>query len=836
MQNIINNYINFLDKKKNIILISCIVSVILSAIAIVNIKIDLSSEGFLFPDDPKILQYSKFQDKFGSDEAILLVVKGDVFSNEYLQKIYALQQDIEEKIPYVKDITSIINVSQLYLEEMEDGSSTIRVDDLLKGFPDKKLSDDELQQLKANVLNDPVFTDQIISKDGSASVVAVELKSRRLIENEQLAETQNTSAEDDFSDLDALFANEVTSETETSSKAIEDPPDERSAYKSVYLSNQQSRSVDKAARELVETHQDEDFEIHLVGLALLIPTLINALLRDALVFMPLLLIMIVVFIKLVFKRTSAIMYSILLPGVTNICLFGLMAIFSAPITLVTNILPTIMISIGLGAIIHLLVLIYSKFDTGYTKQDALKYAFHHSSWPIILTSLTSAAGIFSFHFSAIKPMRDFGTFGAVGLIISLIFTLLVVPVLILKFPIKSQKITSNKFSLFIDKLLSKHSLFAYKIRLITLVASGVLIGVSLMGIKNVYFSHKPVDWLPEDSQFKRDTETVDDLLKGSNFLEIFIDTGEDGGVLEPNFLHKIEQLETFLYEYKGDFINVGKVMSLNGLIKKTNKLLHDNNPEHYKIPESRELVAQELLLLENGGTGTLDNFVDLNYRYYRVTVTVPDLDAVFFRKFLNKLRDEMDTLFHGKDYTYYSTGGITLMSTIIDATIQSSKISYVIAFAVITILMIILTQRILVGCMSMLPNILPIFVLLGIVGFTSINLDMFVLLIGCVLLGIAVDNTIHFIHVFSDYLKQGNDTKTAIRLTFLSTGKAMLSTSIILIGGFSILLFASMRCFQIFGFMSMIGVIVALFSDFFLTPALMIYAARFRLLKVQKSR
>lgn len=840
MSKLTDRYVDFVERKRKLVLGITSFFMVGFTVFIFNLTVDLSTEAFLFPNDPLLKQYAQFQDRFGNDDMILLAVTGDVFSNEFLEKIDSLQKELATHVPYAKDVTSIINISQLYVEkDLESGLSTLYVDDLLKNFPEEKLSQKELQELKNEVLADPGYRNQIISEDGNTTTIFVQLYSNKEID-EQETKDENAQEDgvdtDDFANLEDLFEDDVTPQEEVFDTELDMEGTEDKDYISTYLSNTRSRDVNAMATSIAKKYDTPDFDVALVGHALLIPSLINALLKDAVIFLPMLLLMIVIFIKIMFKRKSAILFTMLVAGLTNISFFGLLSLSNTPITLMSNITPIMLISIGLGAVVHLLVLVYEKFDEGYTKIDALKYAFDHSGWPIILTTLTSAAGIFSFYFSSIKPMQDFGILGAVGLLISLVLTLLVIPCLLLTLPIKPLPIQKRKISLLIDKMLLAHANTAYRIRILTLVLSVGIIFVAFLGVKNVYFSHKSIEWLPLKSEFRKDSKIVDKVMKGSNFLEIYIDTKKHNGVYEPSFLNKAEKLEQYLYAYKNDYISVGKVLSLNEMIKKTNKVLHNNDETYYTIPDTRELVAQELLLLENGGTDTLENFVDLNYQHYRLTVTVPDLDAVFFSEFLRDVETKMHEIFKDDDYTYYTTGSVALIVKIIEATILSARTSYIIAFIVIGILMILLTKNISIGLISMIPNILPIFILLGIVGFSTINLDMFVLLIGCVLLGIAVDNTIHFIHVYGDYYRQGNSDIKSIELTFLSTGKAMISASIILMAGFSVLIFARMRNFHNFGMLAVIGVVCALFSDFFLTPALMVYVTKFGLFEKKKKK
>lgn len=854
-KNISKKYVNFLERKHKIILLLFLVIVIFFGIKLFSIKVDLTTESFLFKDDPKLIQYREFRHFFGNDEMVLVAVTGDVFTNEFIEKLYYLQKDYEAKLPFFKESTSIINVSQLYTEENEWGESTLYVDELLKDFPEKKLSQQELDDLKHLVLNDPVFKNRIISEDGITTMITIQFHTPQIIsQKDSLQEkdflTHSNSAgsqsnsdnnvtsgekQDSFEDLDVFFDENIGSPTVNTEDSVVLPNSVQQAIQdksSIYFTNAQYQSIYNVVRDIRNQYNRDNFHIAVVGTPLLIPSLLKYLLRDLLTFLPIIFVVIILFTLFMFRRPSALLFSIWLALLTNVFMVGLMSTLKVPMTFVTNILPLIMLTMSVGAIIHLLVLIYKQYDLGHSKADAISFALSHSGWPLLLTTTTSSAGIFSFYFSSIKPMQDFAIFGSLGLVFSLLITILIIPCMILVLPIKRKTIikhaseTSSQVSSLIahqkmDAVLVHTSQFSFKKSRSTLLLSFIIIATSLFGIKNIQFSHKPIEWLPKDTQFRQDSVHVDKVMKGSFSLEVFIDTKQDNGVLEPSFLNKLERFDSIARSYHSEHLKVGNVVSITSLIKKTNKALHDNNQAFYNIPKSKNLIAQEMLLLENGGQKTLSSIVDLNYRYARISVIVPDLDAVYFSKFLDYIDEKLNVLFEGDHYSYYTTGSIGLLTRVINATIQSAKISYLIAFIVISILMMLLTKSIMVGLVSMLPNLLPIFVLLGIIGFTSIQLDMFVLLIGCILLGLAVDNTIHFIHVYRNYYQSGMTKEEGIKNTFLSTGKAMLTASIILCAGFIVFWFARMLNFKNFGFLSTVGIVVALFADFFLTPALM---------------
>jgi len=199
---------------------------------------------------------------------------------------------------------------------------------------------------------------------------------------------------------------------------------------------------------------------------------------------------------------------------------------------------------------------------------------------------------------------------------------------------------------------------------------------------------------------------------------------------------------------------------------------------------------------------------------------VPYIDALQYNEFLSQVQNKLDQEFAGTA-TVSLTGISVLLSIIMEKSINSSAVSYLIAFGLISIMMIILVGNIKIGLISMIPNILPILFLSTIMVIFDMPLDMFTMLIGAIALGLAVDDTVHFMHNFRRYELEYNDVDKAVRLTLMGTGRAIVVTSIVLSVGFLVLLFASMSSMFNFGVLTASAIFIALLADFFLVPAIM---------------
>jgi predicted RND superfamily exporter protein len=347
-----------------------------------------------------------------------------------------------------------------------------------------------------------------------------------------------------------------------------------------------------------------------------------------------------------------------------------------------------------------------------------------------------------------------------------------------------------------------------------------MILVAIFFASQLRFEHYPLQWFPKDHVSRVATEVVDNNLKGSVTLEIIVDTHKENGLYDPAMLNKIEKATDYLNSIQTDTYYVGKTLSLVDVLKETNRALNENQSSFYNIPQDKDLIAQELFLFENSGSDDLQDFVDSSFSKSRITVKVPYIDALEYNQFITQVQAELDREFDGVA-TVSLTGITTLLSVIMEKSISSSALSYVIAFGLISIMMIVLVGNVKIGLISMIPNMLPILFLSTIMVIFDMPLDMFTMLIGAIALGLAVDDTVHFMHNFRRYELEYNDVDKAVRLTLMGTGRAIVVTSIVLSVGFLVLLFASMSSMFNFGVLTASAIFIALLADFFLVPAIM---------------
>jgi predicted RND superfamily exporter protein len=256
------------------------------------------------------------------------------------------------------------------------------------------------------------------------------------------------------------------------------------------------------------------------------------------------------------------------------------------------------------------------------------------------------------------------------------------------------------------------------------------------------------------------------------------------------------------------------------LVKEIHRALNEGSAAHYAIPGERDLVAQELLLFETAGSDDLQDVADTRFSTARVTLKVPWVDAAFYPRFLSDLEREVAVIF-GDGAEIRVTGYATLLGRILAAIVASTVQSYGLATLAIVPMMILTTGSLGRGLLSMIPNLTPVVLTLGLMGWVDTPVEAASLLIGSIILGLAVDDTIHFMLKFQDYYAENGDLHAAVRETLVTTGSAMVYTTLALAAGFFSFTVAQMSNIAAFGALTGFAALVALLADLLLAPALL---------------
>jgi predicted RND superfamily exporter protein len=442
-----------------------------------------------------------------------------------------------------------------------------------------------------------------------------------------------------------------------------------------------------------------------------------------------------------------------------------------------------------------------------------------------MTNVTTASGLMSFATSEIAPIADLGLFAGIGVLLTFINTLVLLPAVLAIVPIAVKKQNRTQFkNTVMDRFLNAISHFSTTYPIPILIVSFLIVGLSILAVVQIRFSHDVLGWFPKKSEIRQATEKIDHELRGSLNLEVIIDAGKENELYSPALLSRIDKAAAHIESLQLEDLFVGKAWSLSTILKEINQALNENRLDYYTIPQNRDLIAQEFLLFENSGSDDLEDVVDSQFSKARFMIKGPFKDAVKYNRFIDIVGRYFNDNFPEANITL--TGMMALLSRTINNAIISMARSYVIALVVITALMIILIGRIRIGLLSMIPNLAPILLMLGVIGATPIKMDLFTMMVASIAIGLAVDDTIHFMHNFRRYYEQSGDPKQAVSETLHTTGRAMLVTTIVLSTGFLIFVFASMHNLIAFGLLTAFTILMALAADYLVAPALMVLVNR----------
>jgi len=751
-----------------------------------RLEIDTSNDSFLQADDPTRVVYTDFRERFGSDQLLLITLRPpEIFAPGFLTTLRELHRAVEDEIPYVAEVTSLVNV-----RETRGQGDELIVRELLEEWP---LDADTLLEIRGRALANPLYQSYLFSRDQRTTTLLVKLE---------------TYANDSGSE-DALVGF-----------------DDAGSVAPIGLTGEQEAEATDTIIALLDRFRTDDLTIHLSGGPVVAARLAAEMIDNMAVFVSLSLLAAALLLFAMFRRVSAVLLPLVVVALSIVSTFGAMGLIGRPLGIPTQILPSFLLAVGVGGSVHLLVIFFRAYDAGRSRDEALAHALHHSGLAIVMTALTTAGGLLSFLAADVQPVVDVGIFAPLGIGLGLTYCMVLLPALLSAIPIARRPSREGVRAGRIERALVWTGEECVRHPKTVLGCMTVILLFAIAGITRLGFSYNPIGWFPKDDPVRVATELANAELGGSVSLEVLVDTGVENGLHEPSLLRRLDELSDRSTRIEAvQDVRVGKVISIVDVTKEIHQALNENRADHYAIPDNRTLVAQELLLFENSGADDLEQLVDLQFQRARLTMNLPYASPLYYQPFIERVRTlARETL--GDDVEITITGFVPLMTRSLNAISTSLQRSYLMALAIITPLMFLVLGTFRTGLAAMVPNLAPIILTLGLMGWAGIALDTFTLLIGSIAIGLAVDDTIHFMHVFRKYYEELHDTSAAVRETLRTTGQALLVTSVVLSLSFFIYAFASLANLVKFGLLTGLTIIFAFVADISLSPVLMVLSTR----------
>ena len=772
-----------------ILLFLIVLAVGFLSIYIPKINIATSLESSFKGHNQAIQDYQKFRDLFGRDDKIVLLIKSeDIFSVHFLERLKKFHEDLENTLPLLSEVNSLINARYI---EGENG--TLQVNDFLENLPQTK---EQAQILREKALVYPLFRNSYITQNGDSMIMVIK--------------TQAVSALTDDGSKIKNYGRGV---------ADEDLSDNQAAKS---ISQVENIAILGIMETVIKQYNTDNFRIIFSGT----PAYqfhVEPIIRKNMITMSLMVLMLTFFfMAILFGRVSGIFLPqfVVIMGIG--ATLGLMALAEVPFTLTSSMLPSILLSVGLTAPIHFMV-VFFKYQKRIGRMRAIIRTLGHSGLPIIMTSLTTIVGLLSFSFTEIAPIAHLGIFAAIGIAICLVLTLVFLPALlsILKIlPGKEREMlyeTSiyNRMLTWMGRTGIHH---AHDIYILSFIAFIII----LPGFFKFNFSHNMLHYFSEDDPFIEQTILIEDETSGFRALEVVIDTGKEKGILDHAFLNNLEELEDFALDQNGISGRpyTGNIISILDIVKKTNQTWHGDDPGHHTIPQDDYLIERQLTEFKQAEPDYLKNYTDQDFRLARFTAMMYWKDAALDVLFVKKLENFASRLF-GKDVKVVVTGAVSINSKVIDSMMGNLATGYFLAFFIIALFMIIAVGDVKLGLVAMIPNMYPIIAGLGLMGLLDIPLNTYNLIGGSIVIGVAVDDTIHFFHNFRNYYIKTGDVEIAVNETLRSAGRALITTTLILVCCFWLRLFSPLKVISDFGLIMGFSLLVAFLADVMLAPALL---------------
>ncbi|MFT5442097.1 MAG: putative RND superfamily exporter protein [Myxococcota bacterium] len=758
-----------------------------------QLRFENSSLSYLHDDDPASVRYEAFCDQFGQDDQIIIALSPtNVFDPHFLETLRDLHAALEDELPYVTEVNSLVNARRTRGE-----GDMLIIEELLSDWPSTTAG---FQALRERVLSNPLYVDSLISSDGRTTTITIE------------PDVYESDDDDDAVDLIAGFEHDEVA---------------RQEGRSSFLTSESKAELLEELHGVLARFEQADVEVRLTGGPVISHHTNVMTAKDIKAFMLVSAGAIVFFLFLLFRRASGILLPIVVVTASLVSVLGTMVWLDIPLSLVAGMLPIFTMTVCVCTAVHVLVVVYREIDLGHSFEDSVGEAMRHSGLAIAMASATTAAGLCSFVSAELGPIAQLGLIAPFAVLYAFVFTVTLVPALLAIRPPRlrarrGKSVTppiTERVMVFVGGFSGDHAVPV-------LLAGGALVVFLTFGLVQLRFSHQPVAWFPASDPARAAIEFVDRMMRGSTNLEVVIDTGRENGLHEPEVLRRIEAAMEMAEALSVDQIFIGKALSLVDIVKESHEALSGGDPNARVIPNSRAVVSQELLLFENGGSDDLEKFTDSQFRLARLSLRLPQADAVDYQRFLEKLTVGLDATLGELEYEV--TGNTDLAARAMAGLITSMGTSYAIALLIITPLMMLMIGDPRLGLISMVPNLLPVLFVLGVMGWLDISLDASSIMIGSIVIGLAVDDTIHFMQSFRREAEHNGDDRAAIRETMRVTGSALFFTSLVLSTGFIVMaLRASMINTVRFGALSAAGIGFAFVADVIFTPALIIVVRRY---------
>ena len=560
----------------------------------------------------------------------------------------------------------------------------------------------------------------------------------------------------------------------------------------------------------------EGISIKLFGSAIINLALAEAVERDLVLLIPLSYLVIFSAIFFLSRSLTGTLLALLMTLLSVASVFGLFGWTGQQLTPVVGAVPSMIMIIVIADCMHILVSFQHYLKQGYEKAQAITEAVRINIKPVLITSITTALGLLCLNFSESPPYRDLGNLVAMAAIIAGILALTWFPACLFIF--SSSKAPENSDHNILGKFFYQISTWIFNHPKRIVAASIISLTIAVIGIMQLEFNEQWHQYYDESYAVRKALDTQDEKLYGVNFIQYSIASGKAEGIYSVAYQKQLDQLVSWINQQE----RVGYVDALSLQVKELNQKLQANAVQMFRIPDSREFIAQSLLAYEMSlplGMG-MDQYINIDRSASRLTVylhksTSKQLISLD-EKILSQAKENYPML-----HLQSGTGLDMVFAKISDSNSLSLLKGTGLALLLISIILILVLKSVRLGLISIIPNIMPVVLAYGAWGFISGHIDLGLSIVACMSIGLVVDDTVHFLSKYTLARQQGKTTEQAIQYAFSTVGMAMVITTVVLAAGFSLLALSSFSPTQGMGALLALTAVFALIIDFLFLPILL---------------
>ncbi len=724
-----------------------------------------SFDDYFIEGDPMLVKTNEFKENFGNDYFIGILTECDNhFTKENLTLMRELGEELLDSLSYGDKITSLVDLE--FMLGTEDGMEIVQI------VPDEipETGSPEMEQIRSLAYSKPHVARKLISKDGRNAWILVKL--RAFPSEEEWKQTSNVSP-------DIVTGEEVSRIITKEKYASLHPKATGMPYvtqqKSVYIGQEMGRLVMIAA-------------------------------------------IICIIVMLLMTRSLRGIVGPLLSVIGGIVItFGIAGYSQMYVDSTVLMIPAILaFAVAIAYNIH----IFSYFNQSMRRHGKRKQAVVETiseiGWSVVFCGLTTVISLMSFMVIPIRPMKCVGMMSSLTILFVLFTTLLMAPVLLSFGKDKKPKPgVDGEGGTRLGRAMERLNDFTFKFPKPIIAVFAVVcvaLGIGLWKIEPAFDIERTMG---KAVPYVNDVLTVGRSELGALYsYDLVMEFKNEDDAKQPENLRKLEQLE----ELVGTYSLTKRTNSILDIIKDLNQTLNGGDKGHYRIPETEEGVAQMLMLYENAGGSEAEYWMDYGYKRLRLMVEISDFNSAEVERELNDIAKKSAEMF--PDVTVTAVGNIPQYTTMMQYLVRGQMQSFLISVLIIAVILMIAFQSIRVGLIGLIPNLMPAIFVGGFMGWMGIPLDMMTATLIPMMLGMAVDDTIHFFNHSKLEFDRTPNYSVSIRRTFRVVGVAIVTTSIITSAVFAC--FATSACTMCvnFGVLAVIGIISALLADLFITPLL----------------